>query len=177
MFEFVDVQKHHPYTREEAINLRTTHFWSPETDYYMPLAYNFNVAAASQRVNDYYKFFDTTSIYDNVGSAVTITGTAFSMQNLPVTPVGYSRILLYLKFRVKPTTIIYSSDTRRGKLYFDPTFICYNGINITKDRGNRLLEKYPIPGDQIFTTYQQSFRDSRIPNGVSFDNMKYFNPG
>jgi len=172
MLEFVDVQKHHPFTREEAVNLRTTHFGVYDTDYYMPLAYNFNVVASNNKVDDYNKYFDVYNPVVTHGSAVTISGVADSYHNLPITPAGDSRVLLYLKFRVKPTTFINLTDTRRCKIYFDPTFICYNGINIAQDRGNRLLEKYPLPGDVNYATYMSSFRTPRLPQGESNNNMK-----
>jgi hypothetical protein len=180
MLEFLDVQKHHPYTFEEAMNLRTTHFGMYPEDYYMPLAQNFNVVSAVNKATDYYKFFDINSNLANqnppVGSTVTITGTAHSLQNLQTTPAdGSSRVLLYLKFRVIPTNTLTATDVRAGKIYFDPTYICYNGINITQDRGNQLLEKYPLPTDPFYTTYLQSFRNLRIPQGVPANNFKYFN--
>jgi hypothetical protein len=180
MLEFLDVQKHHPYTFEEAMNLRTTHFGMYPEDYYMPLAQNFEVVSAVNKANDYYKFFDINSNLANqnpsVGSHVTINGTAASLHNLPRTPDGTSRVLLYLKFRVIPTTSLTQADVRTSKIYFDPTFICYNGINITQDRGNQLLEKYPLPTDPFYTTYLQCFRTLKIPHGVANNNFRYFDP-
>jgi hypothetical protein len=68
-----------------------------------------------------------------------------------------------------------AGDVRRGKIYLDPTHLYYNGINIAKDRANKLLENFPLPGDPSYPQYLQQFADNRIPNGVAADNMQYFN--
>jgi hypothetical protein len=73
MLEFIDVQKHHPYTEEEAVNLRTTRFSRTTYPYMPPLAYNFTVSAGDKKVDDFFKYFDINNVtYDNANPTSTI---------------------------------------------------------------------------------------------------------
>jgi hypothetical protein len=184
--QFVDVQKHHPYTEEEAKNLRTTHYYSSQMGYYTPLAYNFNVTASNNKADDFYRYFDkydtvtdasgnTTYRYAGIGSIVSIAGTSSSFHNLDTTPYGETRVLLYLKFRVIPTTIVSSNDIRTCKIYFDPTYICYNGINVAKGKGIDLLEDYPTsPADPNYIRFADAFTNVLSYYTETNDNMQYF---
>lgn len=145
--DFVEVVKEHPFTAEEATNLATTHFFtlnSASEAYYKPLGYNFNMVAAVNNVNDYGKYFNKDATSPAEGRTVTVTGTANSFFNLPTTD-GF-KVLVYLKFRIAnahdgvPNIAAY----RTSNLYFDPTYVCYNGINIAKDRGDKLVEEMPL---------------------------------
>ena len=171
--QFVDIQKHHPYTEEEARNLYATHYYSysDEADigmeYYTPLGYNFNITAATEKATDFYRYFDkydTMTVktknglndsivyrHDTIGSIITVSGTASSFHNLDTTPYKGSRngedngrVLLYLRFRVKQVA---GQVASYNKIYFDPTYIYYNGVNIAKDRAVKLLEDFPLPDD------------------------------
>ncbi|MCL2039522.1 MAG: T9SS type A sorting domain-containing protein [Bacteroidetes bacterium] len=187
--EFVDIQKHHPYTAEEARNLRTTRYHREgELNYYTPLAYNFNVTAANNKANDYYRYFDMfdTTIdmsgvpsykHAGVGGVVTVSATASSFHNLDTTRNGETKVLLYLKFRVKATTVTTVNDVRTCWLYFDPTYIYYNGINIAKDRVTSLLETFPSTSNIAeYNVFSEGF--VRVISAYTRvnDNMQYFNP-
>jgi hypothetical protein len=202
VLDFLDVQKHHPFTDEEAVNLRSTHFFNTGgmMDYYQPLSANFNLVAANQRVTDFYKYFNINDVsmdrpnpplpappdpfHPRVGSAVTVSGTASSFHNLPTTNNGEYKVLVYLKFRVRPFAPYAGNPTpggtRTGKIYFDPTYICYNGVNIAKERGDKLLEKYPTANtDPNYNNFLAAFRPGtgmNIPRGIAADNMPYLDP-
>lgn len=144
MLEFVDVQTHHPFTAEEAKDLKTTHFWDENAtpNYQPPLAEHFNMTANDAAVNDYYKYFNSTDTdHNGIGRAVSITGVANSFHSLPTS--DDQKILVYLKFRVKLTENYATGTLYRSPIYFDPTYVVFNGTNITKDYGHRLLRKFP----------------------------------
>lgn len=162
--EFVDLQKEHPFTREEAeaLNIRKFNIGGV---YSKPLSEHFNLSADVENVKDYYQYFDYKKPQAG-GKAITITGETFSNYSLKVTGENDKEILLYVKFRVLATAGTTSANKLSSYLYFDPTYILYNGINIAKDSPLNLFSKYDTKALQTV-----------IPNElkVTNNNFRYWN--
>ena len=161
VLEFVDVQKHHPYTEEEARNLRDTRFHSDNVSYYKPLSEHFHLTTFDEKATDYFKYFNLNdTVYKGVGKRVTVTGEASSFYSLPRTTMLERRVLVYLRFKVLPLTTSGSGQRRNSNLYFDPTYINYNGVNIAKDFGHKLLKNFPTSStDPNYNSYLTAFRN------------------
>lgn len=159
--EFLDVQSHHPYTKEEAENLSITRFNNTEGVYTTPLAEHFNLSASDEKVSDYLKYFNVNNVDEN-GRRVSVTGVASTFYNLPTTGPYENLVLLYLRFNVKPT----ASSSKNYSIYFDPTYICYNGINIAKDQAIRLLKDFPGKDEPGYASMPKSYYDRN-------DNLAY----
>jgi hypothetical protein len=168
VLQFVDVVKHHPYTREEAENLQNTRYYASNIGlaYIEPLAKEFTLSTSVENVSDYFGYFNVNA--KRQGSRVTVSGIASSFKNLD-TARG-NKVLVYLKFRVLATQNTPLGQNRLSKLYFDPTYILYNGINITKDKGLKLLKDFPL---NIAT--QSWFANPAAITGTN-DNLDYYNP-
>ena len=144
---FVDIQKHHPFTEEEATNLRDTRFYraDPVFEYYKPLSEHFHLTHHDAKATDYFKYFNSNDVdHNGIGRSVRIAGEAISSYSLPTTESLERRVLLYLRFRVLPTTQSGAAQRRSASIYFDPTYINYNGVNIAQDYGHKLLKSFPV---------------------------------
>lgn len=172
VLEFLGLQTQHPYTADEALGLGITKFdrGVDLNDYTNPLAEHFNLTASDNTVTDYTRFFDKyADTADTKGRAVTITGVAFNDNTLDTTGLNGYLVLLYVKFRVKGEVGSLTPEQQSCYLYFDPTYILYNGVNITNDIPGKLVERYSIPAHANITGYLQE----RSANFQYWDEVKY----
>lgn len=141
--QFLGLQNQHPITKEEAKALGITKFNrnNMSNDYTNPLAEHFNLSASDNSVNDYGRYFNSKAD-ETSGRAVTITGIAFNDYVLDTTDFDEQLILLYVRFKVLAEAGENAPEKQSSYLYFDPTYILYNGVNISNDIPAKLLSNY-----------------------------------
>ena len=174
VLEFTGLQTQHPYTADEALALGITKFnrGVAQDDYTNPLAEHFNLSANDKAVDDYTRFFDKAADpVDTKGRAVTITGVAFNDYNLDTTGTNDYMVLLYLKFKVLGQAGSITAEQQSCFLYFDPTYIVYNGVNIANDMPGKLIERYSVPAHANISGFLQT----RSTNFQYWDEVKYNN--
>ncbi len=152
--EFVDLQKQHPFTEEEAEALDIVKFDDNKGYYAPPKAEHFNLSATNENVTDYHKYFAINEPKPN-GKAITITGTAFSNYTLDTTDLYEKAVLLYVRFKVLAQSGTTDAESMSSYLYIDPTHILYNGINIGTDRPIKLFAKYDSKNYNLVSKFDQ----------------------